>query len=276
MRYAKDKLTGGFKIMCWSGEASTALAVAGFGVTAYAAWKKEPAALWVTMGFFSSMELIQALSYPVIGQCGAPENKALSIASYIHIALQPFFFNLLALYFIPDDMRRRIQKTVYALCAVAAGITIWQVMPSETYGACAQHRGMCGSQFCTLPGNWHLAWKFPLNGWGNEFAGNTNWLLRLFPNAMVAYSLAVFIMPLVYGSWKFGIYQYLTGPALASQLTDNIDEAPAIWCLMSIGIVLLVMKTALRNVMHVERWPLWPKASRQRPGSGAHPAVRPD
>jgi len=243
--------------MCWSGEASTTLAVAGFGVTAYAAWKKEPAALWVTMGFFSSMELIQALSYPVIGQCGTPANKALSITSFIHIALQPFFFNLLALYFIPREIREQIQKTVYALCAVAAVITLWQVMPSETLGVCSEHRAMCGPQFCTLPGNWHLAWEFPFNGWGNGFAGNPNWLLRLFPNALVAYSLAVFIMPLLYGSWKIATYQYLMGPVLVSQLTDNIDEAPAIWCLMSIGIVFLVMKTPLRQAMRTQHWPLW-------------------
>lgn len=245
--------------MCWSGEASSALAVAGFGVTAYAAWKKEPAALWVTLGFFSSMELLQALSYPVIGQCGSPGNRAASITSFVHIALQPFFFNLLALYFIPDDIRRRIQIPVYALCAVAAGITVLQLLPSETLGQCSQHRAMCGAQFCTLPGNWHLAWEFPFNGWGNDFAGSPNWLVRLFPNALVAYSLAVFIMPLLYGSWKIAAYQYFMGPVIVSQLTDNIDEAPAIWCLMSIGVVFLVMKTPLRRWMRVRRWVFWPR-----------------
>ncbi|WP_457648129.1 DUF5765 domain-containing protein [Profundibacter sp.] len=61
------------------------------------------------------MEWIQALPYPVTGQCGAPENKVLSITSFIHIALQPFFFNLLALYFIPDGIHRRIQKTANVL-----------------------------------------------------------------------------------------------------------------------------------------------------------------
>lgn len=247
----------GPKNMCWSGEASTAMAVAGFGVTAYVAWKKEPAALWLTLGFFSSMELIQALSYPVIGQCGAPANKALSIASFVHVALQPFFFNLLALYFIPDDVRRRIQKTVYALCAVAAALTFWQMLPSETYGTCSEHRAMCGAQFCTLPGNWHLAWEFPFNGWGNGFAEHSNWFIRLFPNALVAYSLAVFVMPLIYGSWKMAIYQYVMGPVIVSQLTNNIDEAPAIWCLMSVGIAFLVVATPLRGAMRVNRWVFW-------------------
>ena len=243
--------------MCWSMEASTALTVAGVGVTTYAVWKKQPAALWLSMGFFTSMELIQALSYPVIGQCGAPANKALSITSFVHIALQPFFFNLLALYFIPDEVRKRIQKTVYALCAVATGITVLQLLPNETLGACSEHRAMCGAQFCTLPGNWHLAWEFPFNGWGNGFADSPNWFIRLFPNALVAYSLAVFILPLLYGSWKIAAYQYFMGPIIASQLTDNIDEAPAIWCLMSIGIVFLLMIPPLRRGMRVNGWVFW-------------------
>ncbi len=248
--------------MCWSGEASTALAIAGFGVTAFAAYKKEPAALWITLGFFSSMELLQALSYPVIGQCGAPANRALSIASFIHVALQPFFFNLLALYFIPIIVRKRIQKTVYALCTVAAGVTFLQMIPSETLGACSEHRAMCGAQFCTLPGNWHLAWEFPFNGWGNDFITHSNWLIRWFPHAMVAYNLAVFVMPVIYGSWKITAYQFLLGPILVSQLTDNINEAPAIWCLMSIGIVFLVMSSPLRGWMRVHRWLFWSPAAK--------------
>jgi hypothetical protein len=49
--------------MCWSGEASAVLAVVGIGTTAYAAYKKEPAPLWMALGYFSSMELLQAFTY---------------------------------------------------------------------------------------------------------------------------------------------------------------------------------------------------------------------
>ena len=46
--------------MCWSGEASTVLAVVGFAGTAYAAYKKEPLALWLCLGYFTLMEALQA------------------------------------------------------------------------------------------------------------------------------------------------------------------------------------------------------------------------
>jgi hypothetical protein len=42
-------------------------------------------------------------------------------------------------------------------------------------------------------------------------------------------------------------------------LTDNPNEVAAIWCLLSIGILLLVVKTPLRKVMFVRKWFLWPK-----------------
>jgi len=60
--------------MCWSGEASAVLAVVGLGTTAYAAYKKEPAPLWIALGYFSLMELLQAFTYSVIDQCSLPSN----------------------------------------------------------------------------------------------------------------------------------------------------------------------------------------------------------
>ncbi len=245
--------------MCWSGEASTVLAVAGIGVTAYAIRRGEPPALWLTLGFFTIMEVLQAASYPVIDQCTNPANRALSIASFVHISLHPFFFNALALYFVPAAVRARIQVPVYAICAVAALVTLAQVVPVDRLGQCADHRGMCGTGFCTVSGTWHLAWEFPFNGWGNGFADHANPVFRLFPNALVAYSLAIFVLPLIYGAWRITLFQYAVGPGLVRLLSDNIDERPAIWCLMSIGIAVLIIFSPLRRALHTRRWWLWPK-----------------
>jgi hypothetical protein len=52
------------------------------------------------------------------------------------------------------------------------------------------------------------------------------------------------------------------GPSLAWMLTDNINEWPAIWCLLSIGLLLIVVKTPLRGYLHVKKWWLWPKSWR--------------
>jgi hypothetical protein len=47
--------------MCWNGQASAVLAMAGLGTTAYAAFRKEPAAIWMPRGYFSLMEVLQAV-----------------------------------------------------------------------------------------------------------------------------------------------------------------------------------------------------------------------
>lgn len=61
--------------MCWSGQASAVLATAGLGTTVYAAYRKEPAAIWMPLGYFSLMELLQAFTYSVIDQCSLPSNQ---------------------------------------------------------------------------------------------------------------------------------------------------------------------------------------------------------
>ena len=47
--------------MCWSGEASATLATIGLTSTAYVAWKGEKKALWIPLGYFSLMELLQLI-----------------------------------------------------------------------------------------------------------------------------------------------------------------------------------------------------------------------
>src|SRR5437763_17098815 len=102
--------------MCWSGEASAVLATAGIGTTVYAAYGKEPAAIWVPLGYFSLMELLQAFTYSVIDQCGLPSNQIATLLGYLHIAFQPFFINAVSMHFIPDQVRARIALVVYSLC----------------------------------------------------------------------------------------------------------------------------------------------------------------
>ena len=57
--------------------------------------------------------------------------------------------------------------------------------------------------------------------------------------AFPTYILAAFVLPVLYGAWRFALFHLLVGPIHANQLSDNPNEWPAIWCLMSIGIVVL-------------------------------------
>ncbi len=68
--------------MCWSGEASGVLAAIGIGTALYSAKKKMHPILWVTLGYFSLMELLQAFTYGVIDRCELPSNQIMTLLGY--------------------------------------------------------------------------------------------------------------------------------------------------------------------------------------------------
>jgi hypothetical protein len=239
--------------MCWSGEASTVLAVLGFAGTAYAAYKKEPPQLYLSLGYFTLMEALQAFTYSVIDQCTLPSNQIATLLGYLHIAFQPFFINAVSMYFIPRELAVKIEKPVYFLCFVSAIFMIVQLYPFEWSQPCIQGRMMCAPSLCSVSGNWHIAWNVPVNDIGN-------WFIRtqIHPlNGYITYAVIGFALPVLYGSWRFTAYHYLLGPTLAKALTDNINEAPAVWCLLSIGLLLVVVKSPIRRFLFVRSWPLW-------------------
>jgi len=211
--------------MCWSGEASAALAVVGIATTAYAAYKKEPAPLWMALGYFSSMELLQAFTYSVIDQCALPSNQIATLLGYLHITFQPFFINMLSMYFIPTHVREKIQWPVYAVCFISAVIMLLQLYPFEWAGSCPLGSVLCAERLCSVSGDWHIAWEVPVNGMLNFITANS-WasFLTLYPS----YLVAAFLLPLIYGSWRLTVYHFLVGPRLAMLLTSNPNEVAAI------------------------------------------------
>lgn len=238
--------------MCWNGEASTALAIIGLSSTVYAAYKGDTPAVWITLGYFSLMEALQAYTYLVIDNCMLPANQIATLLGYLHIAYQPFFANLISMHFIPTEARQKVQYLVYSACFISSIFMILQLYPFDWAGNCAIGRPLC-SDFptpCSVHGNWHIAWLVPVNGIGN-------WLfyddVPVFNNGYITYTFAVFVMPLLYGSWRFTLYHWSIGPFLASLTTNNINEWPAIWCLFSIGLLLIVVKTPIRKLLYVKR-----------------------
>lgn len=233
--------------MCWSGEASAVLATVGLGTTLYAAYKREPLPLWIALGYFSLMELLQAFTYPVIDQCSLPANQIATLLGYLHIAFQPFFINALSLHFVPERIARRVAPWTYAFCFFSVLTMLIQVYPFEWAGLCHEDRTLCGPILCSVSGNWHIAWVLPTNNIGD-------WFTYTPSHGFPTYLAAAFIVPLLYGAWRITLYHALVGPILANMTTDNLNEWPAIWCLLSIGILLLVVKTPLRRWMYVDGW----------------------
>lgn len=237
--------------MCWSGEASTVWAAVGMAASAYAVYKKEDRALYIPLIYFSLMEALQAYTYMYIDQCNTPENQIATLLGYLHIAFQPFFINMTSMYFVPEKVRRKVEVPVYTLCFASTIFMIIQLYPFDWAGQCLEGvRPLCGSQLCSVSGNWHIAWEIPANGIGNYFADLG---FRPFKNGYISYVLVGFLVPLLYGSWRFTTYHYIMGPMLANFLTNDLNERPAVWCLLSIGFLLIVIKTPIRKYLFVKK-----------------------
>lgn len=245
--------------MCWSGEASAAVAAIGLGSTAYAAYRGEPAPLWTALGYFSLMEVLQAFTYIFIDDCYSPANQIATFLGYLHIAFQPIFGNALFMFFIPDQVRRRIQLPVYALCAMSAVFMLIQLYPFPWAHSCTIGKILCSDLLCSVHGRWHIAWNVPYNA-----IGEIHYKIPVLDSGFFTYTLAMFVLPALYGSWRMTLYHILLGPLPARLLTDNLNEFAAVWCLVSIGFLLIVVKTPVRKILYVNAWPLWPQQTTQR------------
>lgn len=241
--------------MCWDIGVSIGMTAVGVASTGFLIARKQPAGWWLPLGYFTFMELLQALSYPVVDQCDLGANQLLTLLSFIHIAFQPLFINILCMSFLPATFATRIKWPVIALSLVSAGATLSMLYPFEGAGLCSENIAMCARRFCTYMGNWHLAWDFPLNGTANNFGDY--WYLWPARAGYLSYILGFFILPAIYGAWRLVLALYIFGPLLVQFLTDNPDEQPAVWCLFSIAVLLIILTPAARRFFTVARPPIW-------------------
>lgn len=241
--------------MCWSASVSITMVGIGIVATSVTAVRGEPRAIPLTLGYFTVMEGLQAAGYAVVDQCGTPGNQAITLLSYLHIVFQPFFINAFAMELLPAPVKARLQRGVYLCCALSAAVMLAQLIPLEWAGNCLPGSALCGAELCLTSGEWHIAWEIPYNG-----------LLLPLENALgihagfPSYLLVAFLLPLIYGAWRMVLFHALAGPILANALTDNPNESPAVWCLFSIGILLIGMSPLIRRHFTTSTWWIWPRS----------------
>lgn len=206
-------------------------------------------AIWLTIGFFTIMEALQVWGYAVLDQCGTPSNQAVTFLSYLHIVVQPFFINAFALELVPHAVKRRTRAWVFGACAVSSVIMLAQIMPVPEFGTCLPGSPLCADRWCTVAGDWHIAWDVPYNGMlvGMERA------FGVYPG-FPSYMIVAFVVPLIYGAWRFVLVHAVAGPILAAALTTNPNEMPAIWCLFSIAILLIGLSPLVRKTVTATTW----------------------
>ncbi len=224
--------------MCWSASASVAMVAAGTAAATVTFLRGDARAIWVTLGYFTVMEALQATGYAVVDACGSRGNQTITLLSYLHIAFQPIFINAFAMAIAPVEVPPRTRRWVWGLSALATGIMLLRLVPLAALGACQPGEVLCGPAFCLVSGNWHIGWEVPLNGL---------WLAMGLPVQFPDYLLAVFGLPLLYGAWRFVLFNAVAGPVLAWTLTSNPNEMPAVWCLFSIGLLGISLSPAIRH-----------------------------
>ena len=226
--------------MCWSTSASVAMVAIGGAATAVTYMRGEPKAIWIALGYFTFMEGLQAAGYGVVDQCTDPANRALTWLSYLHIAVQPLVINAFSMAIAPAPVSATMRKWVYGIVALCTGVLLVQAVPLEVFGPCRLGLPLCGLETCLFSGDWHIAWHLPLNGLFNT-------VLPVPAIPFPTYFFAVFVLPLVYGAWRLVVFHLLAGPVAAMYLTDVPSEMPAIWCLFSIGIVIIALSPMIRQ-----------------------------
>lgn len=198
---------------------------------------------------FALMEALQVWGYLVLDQCGAAANRSVTIASYLHIAVQPYFINAFSMEFVPASIKRRVRWWIYSACTMSTAVMLVQIMPIPALGSCLPGTSLCAQQWCTVAGDWHIAWDVPYNGLMVPVERH----FGIYPG-FPTYMVAAFLLPLLYGAWRFVVVHAVAGLILAPGLTTNPNEMPAIWCLFSIAILLIGLNKVVRKKVSTERW----------------------
>lgn len=218
--------------MCWSMGVSFGMMAAGAAATALSVRRRDPPAVPATFAWFALMEGLQAAGYGSVDACGSPVNQSLTLLSYLHITFQPFFINAFAMAIIAGGVTPRLRVLAYVASGISAAVMLLQLYPFDWAGTCRAGASLCGERLCMISGDWHIGWTVPYNGLIPPFEP-----IAGIGFAFPSYLVAAFLVPLLYGAWRFVIYHALAGPVLASLLTSNPHEMPAIWCLFSVALV---------------------------------------
>lgn len=228
--------------MCWSMGVTTAMVALGGAATVISVRRGDAPAIPVTLGYFTLMEALQVAGYTVIDQCGSSVNQTVTLLSILHIVFQPLVINAFAMELVAKPPSLRMKTLVFTLAALSSVLMLLQLYPFEWAGQCLPGSQLCAERLCTVTGDWHQAWDVPYNGLlvPLEATIGTHWG---FPSYMVV----TFALPLLYGAWRLVLFHLAAGPILASLLTGNPNEVPAIWCLFSIAIVLIALSPAIRR-----------------------------
>ena len=189
------------------------------------------------MFYFTMMEFLQALTYLVIDECSF-WNKFLTALGGIHICFQPLVTSYMGAMEAADP---KMKAKMWFMCrlSVVGGILMFLRVFLELNGFTKSQRQECeympydsehlrGPEMCSVRGKYHMAWNFPMADVNYYFPSiNMHFFLSFAP---------FFAHPEDPEMIAKGVILILTGPIMGEYFSGpNKGEAPAIWCLYSVG-----------------------------------------
>lgn len=214
------------------------MTVVGLAGALYSKRSGQGTSIWVSTLYFTGMEFIQAVTYPVIEQCGNPLNTTLTYAGYLRIAFQNFFIQWVGLTFMPKGVRGRWMKPAMLASAATALFYVAAAFYEPLMKELCSRAWFCAEQTCSVHGSWHIGWMVRLS-WLQEHNFLPEFLQNFGMNLPGGslYFITAFVLPAVYGSWRWSLFHFIVGPVAAYATTQNRFEVAAVWCLFSIGFI---------------------------------------
>lgn len=209
--------------MCFSERWSLNLSILGSLLTIYRIYYKYPMVAIVPTFFYTIMEVTQYLQYQVINQCDNEINKNLTKFTWILEWIQPLMWNIVYLYITKSNKDVFRFSIFLSLLIFIAGIA--RVFNNSTNKSITHELQVKGRN-CTIQGDKHLMWN-----------NNAQTFYGLEPNWFV-YLLLFFIPTLWITPFKIGFYtffsQFFVVIATLLIIGRIDDQAPSVWCLLSI------------------------------------------
>ena len=252
--------------MCFNGYMSGGFALVGL----FASWwiHSRTCNTMLAQGvfFFFTMEALQAIQYLYLATgvtdplCETLLNKALTMAGFIHICLQPYFCHVIneSLCHYPspkfsEEHNRKLDKyheqykVIKRLCLLG-GFLLWLRYPMSfvpewsTTLSQPSTEWLRGEKLCTFKSQTmvHLGWSVPMADPTYNIMGAGIHSFLMFAPFFAMYEKKGMILQ--------GLVLYLTGPAAAAAITTNLFEQASIWCFFSIAqisIMLFLIREAL-------------------------------
>ena len=203
--------------------------------------------LYVPIGFYTCMELLQGVQYSHVNQCGQFANSVSTEIAYILVIVQPLMWNIL--YYIRAPLAEKNLFIVGSCMAV-----IWMVFSitarlidgprsmTDTHSYVPSSDDLLLANGCTLQASSsnHLYWKWV----STDLRGlDANWLM---------YLMIWFTPALLGASSRRNVSYTILAAAIAMGMTYNygadIAEFSSLWCMYSIPMMMVGSIECLTNL----------------------------